>query len=91
MVRISSAAPQARIKVSWSSPGGEDVYDGRGNAWFLNHSSKAAFCTYSPRWNTISPAFTIRVTASPGKYSALAYIVVSPYCRVSYRDTPPRD
>ena len=89
--RLSPSVPQRYLRIYWSNPTEVEVYDGKGQAWFTNHSSSLAFCTYSPLWNTISPAFTVEVGSSPEQRRPLHYIVVSPYCRVSYREDPPRD
>lgn len=88
--RVSSAAPQAKLVVQWVD-NEKEVYDGRERVWFTNRSASPAFCNYSPQWHTISPAFTIEVGSSPNRRRPLMYIVVSPYCRVSYRDKPPGD
>lgn len=89
--RISPSVPQSDLRIYWSNPTEVEVYDGKGQAWFTNHSSLMPFCIYSPLWNTISPAFTVEVGSSPKRRHPLHYIVVSPYCRVSYREDPPRD
>ena len=89
--RISPSVPQRYLKINWSNPSEVEIYDGKEQAWFTNHSSAMAFCVYSPLWNTISPAFTVEVGSSRERRHPLHYIVVSPYCRVSYRDDPPRD
>ena len=88
--RLSSAAPQRKLVIQWAD-GRKETYDGHERVWFTNRSSSAAFCNYSPRWNTISPAFTIEVGSSPHRRRPLMYIVVSPYCLVTYRDKPPGD
>lgn len=88
--RLSPSVPQKRLKIQWAD-GSEEIYDGKGRVWFTNHSGIPAFCTYSPKWNTISPAFTIEAGSSPDRRRPLKYIVVTPFCRVSYRDDPPRD
>ena len=89
--RISPSVPQRYLKIYWSNPSEVEVYDGKEQAWFVNHSPSMPFCIYSPLWNTISPAFTVEVGPSPERRHPLHYIVVSPYCRVSYREDPPRD
>ena len=89
--RISPSVPQKDLRIYWSNPTEVEVYDGKGQAWFTNHSSFMPFCIYSPLWNTISPAFTVEVGSSSAQRRPLHYIVVSPYCRVSYREDPPRD
>ncbi len=89
--QLSSAKPQKNLKIHWSNPTEVEVYDGKGQAWFINHSSKTPYCTYSPLWNTISPAFTVEVGPSSERRRPLHYIVVSLYGRVSFRDDPPRD
>ncbi|HPF83780.1 hypothetical protein SDC9_38147 [bioreactor metagenome] len=88
--RLSTSVPQNRLKIQWAD-GREETYDGKGRVWFTNHSGVPAFCAYSPKWNTISPAFTIEAGSSPDRRRPLKYIVVTPFCRVSYRDDPPRD
>jgi len=88
--RLSTSVPQQRLKIQWADAS-EEIYDGKGRVWFTNHSGIPAFCTYSPKWNTISPAFTIEAGSSPDRRRPLKYIVVTPFCKVSYRDDPPRD
>ncbi len=88
-IRVLSLKAQPRMVVHWVSPVEDEVYDGKGRAFFLNHSASPVYCSYSPKWNTLTPALTVRVVRSEKSYSALRYIVVSPYGRVSLRDTPP--
>ncbi len=91
-VRVASLQSQRRIVVHWASPVEDEVYDGGGRAYFLNHALESPFCQYTPKWNMLTPALTIRVgsSESPRKgLKALRYIVVSPYGRVSLRETPP--
>lgn len=91
-LRVASLQSQRRIVVHWASPVEDEVYDGGGRAYFLNHALESPFCQYTPKWNMLTPALTIRVgsSESPRKgLKALRYIVVSPYGRVSLRDTPP--
>lgn len=88
--KLSSLQPQSKLKVIWENNEVEE-YDGRGNAWFLNHSASPVYCIYNPKWNTVSPAFTIQVGSSQNRPRPLEYIVVTPYCRVSCRDDAPRD
>jgi len=88
--RLSPSVPQQKLKIIWEDNTTE-VYDGRGRAWFTNRSAVMSNCVFSPQWNTVSPAFTIEVGSSPKKRKPLRYIVVTPYCRVAYRDNPPGD
>jgi len=88
--RLSTSVPQKGLKIQWAD-GTEEIFDGKGRVWFTNRSGVPAFCAYSPKWNTISPAFTIEAGSSPDRRRPLKYIVVTPFCRVSYRDDPPRD
>lgn len=88
--RLSPSVPQQKLKVIWEDNTTE-VYDGRGRAWFTNRSAVMSNCVFSPQWNTVSPAFTIEVGSSSKKRKPLRYIVVTPYCRVAYRDKPPGD
>ena len=91
-VRVAHLQSQRRIVVHWVSPVEDEVYDAEGRAFFINHSSQSSLCQFTPKWNILTPALTIRVSASEGPRrtaKALWYIVVSPYGRVSLRDTSP--
>ncbi len=88
--RLSPSVPQKELKVLWSD-GTVEKYHGRDVVWFTNHSGTAPYCTYSPKWHTISPAFTVEVGTSPDRRRPEWYIVVSPFCHVDFRKTPPRD
>ncbi len=90
LMKVSSAMPQKVIKIRWED-NSEEIYDSKGRAWFTNHSAVPSYCKFSPQWNTISPAFTIEVGSSSKKRRPVRYIVVTPYCRVAYRDKPPGD
>ena len=86
--RLSPSVPQQKLVIHWVD-GEKEVYDREGRVWFTNHSAVMSNCTFSPLWNTVSPAFTIEVGTSSKKRRPVRYIIVNPYCRVAYRDKPP--
>ncbi len=87
----SPSVPKRSFKVVWADPHEEEIYRGNDRIWFTNRSASPKWCVFSPKWNTLSPALTIEINASPDRRRPLHYIIISPYCRVSYRDTPPKD
>ncbi len=88
----SSLRSRPNIVVQWTAPVEDEVFRGDGSAYFINHALESPRSYYVPKWNILTPGLTIRVSASEGPRKttkALWYIVVSPYGRVSLRDTPP--
>ena len=91
-LRPPSFRSQRNILVQWTAPVEDEVFRGDGSAFFINNALESPQSLYVPKWNILTPALTIRVSASEGPRKtakALWYIVVSPYGRVSLRDTPP--
>lgn len=88
----SSFRSQRNIVVQWTAPVEDEVFRGDGSAFFINNALESPRSFYAPKWNTLTPALTIGVSASEGPRRTarpLWYIVVSPYGRVSLRETPP--
>jgi hypothetical protein len=89
---MSSYASQRTIVVRWDDSREKEVYDGGGQAFFINQSMDSDPSLYSPKWNTLTPALTIRVTAAEGARKhckAVCYIVISPFMRVTVATSPP--
>ena len=88
----SSLRSRPNIVVQWTAPVEDEVFRGDGSAFFINNALESPRSFYVPKWNILTPALTIRVSDSEGPRRTakpLWYIVVSPYGRVSLRDTPP--
>ncbi|MDI9370250.1 MAG: hypothetical protein GX181_02505 [Synergistaceae bacterium] len=80
-----------KIVVYWADAR-KETFNSGGKAYFLNHAVDQSRCRYSPVWNTLTPALTIRVGASkvPRKsFLTEAYIIVSPFMRISVTSSPP--
>ncbi|HCL78630.1 MAG TPA: hypothetical protein DIC53_01535 [Synergistaceae bacterium] len=88
--RLSPSAPKRTLDIRWADDSTE-TYDGKGIVWFTNYSGTGAYCTYNPKWNMVTPAFTVEVGTSAEVRRPAWYVVVSPFCHVDFRKTPPRD
>ena len=89
VIYITAPLPRGRLTVEWVSPVESEVYEGGGRAYFRSNTDDSIYCFFSPKWNMLSPAFTLRVVSSPQSQSAIKYVVVSPYGRVSLHDVSP--
>lgn len=91
-LKVPSYSSQPGIVVHWADTGRKEAYDGGGRAFFINHSQEGELCHYSPAWNTLTPALTIRATTLEGvrrDCKGVCYIVISPFMRVSVVTSPP--
>ena len=82
--------PVSRIRLFWTNPDETEVYDTDERCFIANRGAYRD-SWYSPVWNTFSPSFTLMAFAGRGGGTPVRYIVVTPYCHVSVRNTPPPD
>ncbi len=82
--------PVSRIRVFWTNPDETEVYDTDERCFIANRGAYRD-SWYSPVWNTFSPSFTLMAFAERRGGTPVRYIVVTPYCLVSVRNTPLSD
>ena len=76
----------SNIQVQWLDTLEEEVFDSGRMCYFRGMSASENSSIYSPKWYTLTPGLTLKVTTGPKSNSRLlGYIVISPYCRIMIR------
>lgn len=86
---LPCSTPVQWIIIRWADTGELEKYDSQGNCYFTIRGSAVSNAVYNPYFHTVTPGFTLKVVESPSKTTALKYIRVSVYGRVSVTDDPP--
>jgi len=76
----------SKLQVQWLDTLEEEVFDSGRMCYFRGMSASENSSIYSPKWYTLTPGLTLKVTTGPKSNSRLlGYIVISPYCRIMIR------
>lgn len=80
------------LRIQWLDTLDEKVFDTGRSCYFRGMSASESFSVYSPKWHTLTPGLTLKVTIGPGSSSKkLGYIVISPYCYITIKKDPPKN
>ena len=81
--RVSLADRLPYLEIRWEDTGLWERYDSGENAWFRGEGP-ARWAFYSTKWHTLSPGMVLYVFSDrESSPAAVAFIVISPACRVS--------
>jgi len=76
----------SKLQVQWLDTLEEEIFDSGRMCYFRGMSASENSSIYSPKWYTLTPGLTLKVTTGPKSNSRLlGYIVISPYCRITIR------
>ncbi|MDR1875972.1 MAG: hypothetical protein LBQ90_13275 [Synergistaceae bacterium] len=81
-LRCPSNASQGFIEAVWQNPLRQEFYTSLYGCSFIRDRSAVAASLYSPQWNSLLPAITIKVSRGRAQH----YVIVSQHGRV--RTTP---